>query len=331
MSLDFSLTPDQALDRPSREQAPDALSPVARLSQQSGIPTGALSALDSGERDAMARLETSVARTLHDAGQPGSGVPAEVTQAAVAARNQVRDDLVARHMPGSLDGLQLADARVTIERSAPGSSRAAPAAPADARLQIRNQTITIDSDVYIYGSGATQTIADTFERQIQNEWGKNPATRQPWTYTDPQSGQTYDVQFNVDVKVYDPDNPSSTPGLFSGRYSPWNRDNFIEVTSQNGRSYVSGGDEGQWRAHGRGGRTLAADNPAAHEFGHILGLPDRYVEGGGPQRGWSGNIMAMPAGQGVVQQRDIDTLVRSHVAQYRQDGSPRTFNSTINP
>lgn len=335
MSLDLQPPPDQDL---SLAQTPsDVLigDPVADLSRQSGLPSEALAALSPEERTGMAALEGNVAQLLSNAGRPGSNVTRETVQAAVVARNQVRDDVAARYETESLDGVQLADARVQIDRRVPGAEQGA-TTPMDARLQIRDQTITIESDVYLYGSGATQEIADTFERQIQQEWGQNPATGRPWTYTDPDSGQTYNVRFDVDVQLYDPDNPGSTPRIVPEQYFPWNRDNFIEVTTDDRISRVFGGDEGQWRAHGRNGRALASDNPAAHEFGHLLGLPDRYIKGDGPDKGqplpgWEGNIMAMPAGRGHVEQRDIDTLVQSHVDRYERAGSPGTFNSEINP
>lgn len=333
MSLDLSPTPDLAQDRSvGQDVAPDR-NPVADLSRASGLPSKMLAALSPEERDGMASLEANVARTLHEAGRPGSDVTTEQVQALVEARNQVRDDVAGRSE--SPNGMQLADARVLIERDPESASRTL---PPDARLQIRDQTITIESTVYLYGSGATQGIADTFERQIRAEWGQNPATGQPWTYTDPESGQTYDVQFDVNVEMYNPDNPGGTPGLFSGRFSPWNRDNFIEVTAENGRSYVRGGDEGQWRAHGRNGRTLANDNPAAHEFGHILGLPDRYFKSGPdegkPRPGWENNIMGRAAGQGNVEQRDINALVGTHVGRavlLEQRGGEGTYNGHINP
>lgn len=326
MGLDLS----PSLERDLGQQPTQTLGgdPVASLSRQSGISVEALSNMSPRDRDGLVELEAVVGRALHESGQPGSGVTPEMAQAAVLSRNQIRDGLVGQ---GALNGVLLADARVSIRDDAPSASPP----PPDARLNIRDQAITISSDVYIYGSGATQQIADTFERQIQQEWGTNNATGQPWTYTDPSTNRTYNVRFDVDVKVFDPDNPRNAPGVFSGPYTPWNRDNFIEVTADSGRSEVRGWDEGTWRAHGRNGKTLAADNPAAHEFGHLLGLDDRYVKSGPnegqPMPGWSGNIMAMPANRGNVEQRDIDAIVSGSVGEYRRAGSPASFDTSIDP
>jgi len=50
---------------------------------------------------------------------------------------------------------------------------------------------------------------------------------------------------------------------------------------------------------------------AAHEFGHVMGLPDRYIDvpgiGSLPMPGWRGNIMGQQGG--TVWQRDIDFLL----------------------
>jgi hypothetical protein len=50
---------------------------------------------------------------------------------------------------------------------------------------------------------------------------------------------------------------------------------------------------------------------AGHEFGHVMGLPDRYVDVSGigsvPLPGWRGNIMGQYGGS--VWQRDIDFLL----------------------
>lgn len=51
----------------------------------------------------------------------------------------------------------------------------------------------------------------------------------------------------------------------------------VEVGAADKRSYVSGGDEGEWRSQGRSGLTLAQYDPAPHEVGHLLGLDDRYL------------------------------------------------------
>lgn len=62
--------------------------------------------------------------------------------------------------------------------------------------------------------------------------------------------------------------------------NPFNRDNYIELPEnvRDNRSFVKNGDEGQWRGYGRSGQSLQQDNPAVHEFGHLMGLGDRYKD-----------------------------------------------------
>jgi RHS repeat-associated protein len=109
----------------------------------------------------------------------------------------------------------------------------------DATICIMDNNITIAVNIYIYGSGATSEIAKTMQQDIMKFWGKNADTNTNWTYKDNKTKKEYNVTFDVNVKLYDKENPSSIPGLFSGRYNPFNRDNYIEVTDTD-RSYVSG-------------------------------------------------------------------------------------------
>lgn len=305
--------PDIDIDRaPSRETAipPVAPSSVDALARRTGLPAETLASLSEADRAGLASLETAVAR----AATQGQLSP-ETLQAVLGARDAV------------LDHVELADATARID---PARARAL---PPDATVEIHAGTITVSSNIYLYGAGATQAVADTYERQIRDDWGDNPATGQPWTYTDRATGKAYTVRFDVDVQLYDPANPQATPGLTSGRFNPFNRDNFIEVTPERSTSFVRGGDEGRWRAVGLDGAPLEQDNPASHEFGHLLGLPDRYTRGSGANPGWEGNVMAMRAGHGVVQQRDIDAVVGPIVREYERAGAPqdRPFRTEINP
>ena len=138
----------------------------------------------------------------------------------------------------------------------------------DARVAIAGNVIIISSNIYLYGNGATKAVASQMQQSIMKEWNNGLK----------ESG--FDVRFDVNVNLYD-GKERSNPFLISESWNPSNRDNFIEVSSDTKRSYVLGGDEGKWRADGRNGQTLAQDNPAPHEFGHLLGLNDQYTDKGG--------------------------------------------------
>ena len=232
-----------------------------------------------------------------------------------------------RQPGGLVDGVTPPPAATPLSQALASEARRLgpePSASADAHVLIQDGPevgdgrISIGATLYIYGSGATREVADLYERGIQQGWGRQP-DGSPWTYTSP-SGETYEVQFRVDVRLYDPDHPERVPGPFSGRLHPSNRDNFIRVEPV-GRSNVWLGENGTWRSEGRDGQTLADDNPASHEFGHLLGLRDRYGRHGA-REGWEGNVMAEPAGAGVVEQRDIDRIVAKHVQRFEAADLP---------
>ncbi len=187
----------------------------------------------------------------------------------------------------------------------------------DAKVVIKGNTMTISTTIYVYGSGATKSNAALMQNNIMNAWSKD-SNGNTWQYKDAFSGKTYDVIFDITVEQYDASNQNSEPGLFSGRNNPFNTNNYVEIDNSSNRSFVRGGDEGTWRGKGRNGKTLSQDDSSPHEFGHILGLPDRYTNSKGANKGWKGNIMAEPAMQGVVEQRDINKLVEPLVKEYKE-------------
>lgn len=76
---------------------------------------------------------------------------------------------------------------------------------------------------------------------------------------------------------------------------------------------------------------MSADDPAPHEFGHLLGLKDRYkgvfesfFSGDGPEPGWAGNIMGEPAGAGAVDQRNIDPILNRALKDYKGEAKYET-------
>jgi RHS repeat-associated protein len=185
----------------------------------------------------------------------------------------------------------------------------------DGVLTISGNTITVHSRIYIYGSGATQATANQMQSDIMNKWGDNNG--QPWTYTDPSNGKVYNVQFDISVQLYH-GKAQSNPSFIPESWNPDNRDNFIEVGASLkdvARSYVKGGDEGVWRGVGRNGLTLAQDDPAPHEVGHLLGLDDRYDDKTGAHPGWGTNIMG-DSKNGVVEQRNINSIVEDGVKRF---------------
>lgn len=343
MSLDLAPSLGTTRDVGQTSSSPSAPDTIRALSQRSGVSPSVLEQLSPEELSDLQRLEADVAQATSTPG----GLTPDALRAVIEARDQVRADM----------SLRFADATITTDRPAKGTRPAtdARALPPDATLEIRDNTITIRSNIHIYGSGASQEVAALFERQIRSDWGQNPTTGQPWTFTDHFTGREYEVHFDIDVDLYNPDHPQRGPGLFSGKNDPFNRDNYIEVISRADattratpegpwRSYVRGGDAGEWQGASVGEWSIAGDRTASHEFGHTIGLGDRYedVRVGDldptavnpdlvysqPMPGWSSNLMASLSGR--VEQRSIDAVVGRFVERSRGAKPGETMRFEIN-
>jgi hypothetical protein len=124
--------------------------------------------------------------------------------------------------------------------------------------------------------------------------------------------QNYQVSMNVQVSVL-PDNAPRPTG---------DDVNFVDVRPIPARSRVNTNNTGIFDQ-----KTAAEDAP--HEFGHLIGLKDRYEEkrswfnaflnfftevdpdgGTGPIKGWETNIMGVDESKGGrVEQRNIDPVI----------------------
>ena len=159
----------------------------------------------------------------------------------------------------------------------------------------------------MYGKGATRAVANQMQADVNKKWGGSYSAKSA-------NGTTFEVSVKVKIKLYQ-DKEKSSPVLIPQSWNPFNRDNFIEVTDDDSRSYVKKGDEGTWRSHGRNGKSLAQDDPAPHEVGHLLGLGDRYTDENGVDPGWEGNIMG---DSGDVDQRNIDGILKDAMNKYNE-------------
>ena len=193
----------------------------------------------------------------------------------------------------------------------------------DGIASVYQNKVTIGVTIYIYGSGATKETASIMQNNINNYWCKNPKTNKSWIYLDSSTKKTYTIEFNVNVNLFNPDNPNDTPELSPNRYNNSNLANFIEVNLNSDRSSVLGSNKGVWRGAGRQGRTLEEDDPSVHEFGHLLNLEDHYTDEGGAEKGWEGNVMAEPVMNGTVDQRNINSIVEPIIKSFNNsNGNP---------
>ena len=106
-----------------------------------------------------------------------------------------------------------------------------------------NKTITINVEIIIFGKDATSEIAQIYEKGIMDAWGGE------WTAN--YNGEEYKVSINANVKL------GKRPNIFQ---KIWNfffgTKNYVNVENRE-RAYVVFGFYGNWRAVGRGTRTLS--------------------------------------------------------------------------
>ncbi|HAL80860.1 MAG TPA: hypothetical protein DCO83_00385 [Mucilaginibacter sp.] len=197
----------------------------------------------------------------------------------------------------------------------------------DGIVTIKGGQITVSSNVYLYGAGATKGVAAQMQGDINKKWGGGFSAKSA------NGKQSFKVNVKVNVALYE-GKEKNDPLVIPQSWNPFNRDNFVEVGAGDKRSYASGGDEGEWRSQGRDGSTLAQDDPAAHELGHILGLADRYTDDKGIDKGWENNIMG-DSQNGKVDQRNIDGVLKDALKAYDtwskdKNNKGKTFTYGIN-
>jgi RHS repeat-associated protein len=168
----------------------------------------------------------------------------------------------------------------------------------DATITIVGNSLIISTKIYITGMEANEKLANEIKEQIIRDWDKG------WKY------KGYNVKFNVDVVVY------------TGEMDP--NSNLIHITNSpkllfdGYRSFVHKGNSGNW--HSRLNEK-AKKFHWSHEFGHLLGIMDGYIEQerytsvqeAEPIRktyikeNYGPNNM-MSSDNGVVEQKNIDWL-----------------------
>lgn len=174
----------------------------------------------------------------------------------------------------------------------------------DGIVSIYGPKISISANIYLYGSGANSYVRDTFQSGINSKW----------------SNRTYSIQHNNKVfQTSVEGNVYLQRGLYPiGRFSPWDRNNYVYVSDDIKTSTVNnyGIDYNEWRSRGRNGESLSQDNPAPHEFGHLLGLPDMYYKDTQePISGWEYNIMGNSQ-HGKVEQINIEPILEQVFKSY---------------
>ena len=175
--------------------------------------------------------------------------------------------------------------------------RAVPVVPLpdgkDAVISIKGNTITITANIVLTGSNATDELAKSYQQNIMDNWGKMN------TYVYDQF--IYHLDWNINVRVAE----EGEKMVYDGT------NNFMEVTDEG--SWVKNSNHGKIRGKGWNEKPLEETNPMSHEFGHMLGLKDKYQKIGGKDyvtlKGWKGNVMGEASGEGQVEMKNLDILL----------------------
>ena len=168
----------------------------------------------------------------------------------------------------------------------------------DAKVAIdhNSRTVTVTANIFfLAGRGVGTNVAQYMQSSIVNAWDKGR------TYTT-EDGTQYAVKFNVNVRIIGYNEKIAYNGI----------NNYIEVVDEKIISNTKNAKEGKWA------KDTPQKNSAAHEFGHILGLDDKYNRDSNdhePLPGWGTNIMAGSRDENgkprQVDQRNIDMFLEN--------------------
>ncbi len=168
----------------------------------------------------------------------------------------------------------------------------------DVEVCIEDNNITITANIILEGTLATTDLAQIYKNDIMDNWGSITS------FDD--GGNDYNISWDINVRVAEKGEERDYNGI----------KNYYEVIDVESNSYVKNSNNGAIRSEGRNGKSLESDNPMSHEFGHILGLSDKYITNrkdpnyGKPiNSSWEGNIMAEKAGEGIVTKNNMNTIL----------------------
>ena len=153
----------------------------------------------------------------------------------------------------------------------------------DVRVTIQGNTVSVEANIILYQANGRvyRKTVNNIKKQINSAWNKGVV--HPWKYSDGE--HQYDVLFNVNVTAAETD-ARNLKRNFNGI------NNYIEIRegsdSSTSLSQVKNCQYGFF---------MRNTKQAAHEFGHILGLKDRYTKNENslnrytPDAGYEDNIM----------------------------------------
>ena len=166
-----------------------------------------------------------------------------------------------------------------------------------------NKTVTIKMNIVFYAAHADisrdelKESVSKYKENIMNNWSKD-ANGNAWTTE--HNGETYTVNFDINFSI---DQNAKDNKNFNGI------NNYVGIISTGefdvNQGVVYGSNNGYWEA------TSVSNNAGAHEFGHFLGLKDRYsYQTLTAHSGWEENVMSNNSNT-RVEQRNIDGIFNS--------------------
>lgn len=182
----------------------------------------------------------------------------------------------------------------------------------DAEITIQGNTITIRANIFICGKNASKQLANIYQQDINNTWGKIKSYKY--------NGREYDIVWNVRVLVDNRENIVPKNDGIS---------NYMKVASNSSggkkqASKVEDAKSGIIYSVFKDGK-FYRNSAMSHEFGHMLGLKDKYqTDKDDPNyqkpisAKWKGNIMAEPAGEGQPDNKNMQILLNSSIKEHLQ-------------
>ena len=161
------------------------------------------------------------------------------------------------------------------------------------------KTIKVKVKIVFYANSSSvnsndvKIAAKMYEQNIKDNWCKDNMGKK---WRTEYKGESYVVLFDINVSV-DNSAKMETNRDYDGMTNYIGID---KVVPEN-RNSVLHSNKGLWKY------TLSNKNSGGHEFGHFLGLKDRYTDGNIPVPGWENNIMARV--QNRPDKRNIDALI----------------------
>ena len=161
----------------------------------------------------------------------------------------------------------------------------------DAKIEIKGSVVSIYVNVILEGEHVTDKLIEIFKNNIMNSWGAVKSYE--YNHTE------YSIEWNVNVRKAE-----------DGEVRDYNGVNNY-LTIRNGKkSEVTDTNSGYIRSEGRNGMSIEEDCPMGHEFGHMLGLRDKYV-GNLPSPKWAKNIMALSTNvESEVESKNFDKFLK---------------------